>query len=234
MKKYQRLAEAHAPDGTRLELFRHDSEYVIRADGAELMSTRRHHSEELLSELACEQVRERPGACVLIGGLGLGFTLRAALRSLPADAKVVVAEIVPAVVVWNRNPEFQLASESLRDPRVEIREQDVAAVLDSSRDEFDAIMLDVDNGANALVTVDNSRLYQNAGIRSAVRAIRRDGCVAYWSADEDPAFERALRGAALTVRTVKARAHVTTGPWHILYLAHVARGTPPPIADAPA
>lgn len=202
------LAEALTPDGTLFELYRHDREYIIRADGTELMSTRRHHSEEQLAELACEPLRELPGANVLIGGLGFGFTLRAALRLLPFDARVIVAEIVAAVIDWNTTPAYRLAA-----------------------DGFDAIILDVDNGADALTTEGNARLYRSEGIRMAVAALRPAGRLAYWSADADPAFERSLRGAGLTVNATAARAHATTGRWHTLYVAHVARGA---IAGSPA
>ena len=118
-----------APDGTVLTLYRHDRDYSIRVAGVELMSTRRYHSEEQLAELVCRPLEKRAGARVLIGGLGFGFTLRAALRTLPADARVVVAEIVGGIIEWNRNPEYPLAADALADPRVELRHADVADVL---------------------------------------------------------------------------------------------------------
>ena len=149
VKRVERLGEAVAPDGSVLTLYRHDRDYVIRVDGQELMSTRRHHSEDVLAELVCAPLRERAGARVLIGGLGLGFTLRAALGSLAPDARVVVAEIVEEVIRWNRNPDYALAADALRDPRVELRHDDVANVLQAGAGGFDAIMLDVDNGAAA-------------------------------------------------------------------------------------
>lgn len=222
MKRLERLAEATAPDGTVLTLLRRDGDYAIRAGNVELMSTRRYHSEEQLAEHACAPLRQRTGARVLIGGLGFGFTLRAALRVLPADAGVVVAEIVAEVIEWNRNPEYGLAADALADPRVTLRHADVADVLREGRGAYDAIMLDVDNGAQALTTGGNAALYRRAGIRLAVSALRPGGRIAYWSADADPRFAALLRGAGLTVEEVRVRAHATSGGSHTLLLARAA------------
>lgn len=223
MKRTERLGEATAPDGTVLTLYRHDGAYTIRVGNVELMSTRRHHSEEKLAELACLPLRHAPGPRVLIGGLGFGFTLRAALRLLPPDARVVVVEIVAEIVEWNRNPEYPLAGAALDDPRVELRHGDVADVLRASRGEFDAIMLDVDNGAEALTTGGNAGLYRSRGVRTAAAALRPGGRLAYWSADEDPRFAAVLRGAGMDVQVVRVRAHATSGGRHTLL---VARGAP--------
>ena len=220
MKRFERLDEAAAPDGARLVLYRHDGAYLILADGVELMSTRRHHSEERLADVVCAPLRETAGARVLIGGLGLGFTLRAALARLGADARVVVAELVEAVIRWNRDPDYALARDALADPRVELRHADVAAVLAERPGVFDAIMLDVDNGADALTTPGNARLYEDAGIRAAVAALRPGGRLAYWSAGRDPGFLAALRRAGLLVETTEVRAHAAGGPRHTLFVAH--------------
>lgn len=224
MKPTERLGEAVAPDGTVLTLFRHDGAYSLRVSGVELMSTRRHHSEDRLAALTCERLRDRAGAQVLVGGLGLGFTLRAALRALPADAHVVVAEIVPEVIAWNANPDYALSADALRDPRVAVRQGDVADVLRASPGAFDAIMLDVDNGAEPLTTAGNAALYRSAGIRTAAAALRPDGRLAYWSANADPAFEGLLRRAGLTVEVHRARAHATAGGAHTLLVARAAGG----------
>jgi spermidine synthase len=218
VKRYERLDEATAPDGTVLTLFRHDGAYLIRVNGVELMSTRRHHSEERLAELVCEPLAEHRGARVLIGGLGFGFTLRAALRVLAADAQVVVAELVDAVIGWNRNPDYALARLALDDPRVELRHEDVARVQQQVRGAFDAIKLDVDNGADPLTTAGNARLYRDAGIAMAAAALRPGGRLAYWSADSDPAFERALRRAGLRVAVTKVPVHATSRRWHVLFV----------------
>jgi spermidine synthase len=218
MKPLERLDTATAPDGTVLTLYRHDGDYAIRLGGVELMSTRRHASEERLGEIACLPLREAPGVQVLIGGLGFGFTLRAALRSLGADARVVVVELLEAVVRWNTHPDYALAGAALQDPRVELRRADVADVLRESAGHFDAILLDVDNGAAPLTTRGNAALYRDTGIRAAAAALRPGGQVVYWSADEDRTFERALRRAALHVEVVRERAHARSGVRHVLYV----------------
>jgi spermidine synthase len=222
MKKLERLAEARTPDGTVLVLFRHDGDYLIRADGAELMSTRHHHSEDRLAELACAPLRGRANARVLIGGLGFGFTLQAALRALPGDAQVVVAELVRAVIDWNENPQYGLASAALRDPRVELRHADVAAVLRGSVGAFDAIMLDVDNGPDPMTTSGNGALYGDTGIRMTAAALRPGGRLVYWSAQDDRKFERTLRRAGLTVETTRVWSHGTSGALHTLFVARTA------------
>lgn len=220
MKPFRRRGAATAPDGTVLALFEHDGAFVIRVNGVELMSTRRHRSEDALAELACEPLRERSGAAVLIGGLGLGFTLNAALRVLPPDARVVVVEIVQAVIDWNRNPEYPLAGDALKDPRVELLHADVADVLAAQRGAFDAIMLDVDNGAAALTTSGNAHLYSAAGIQTAMAALRPVGRLAYWCADDDRVFASALRRAGLAVEVTRVSAHGASGPTHSLLVAY--------------
>jgi spermidine synthase len=222
MKKLERLAEARSPDGTVLVLFRHDGDYLIRADGAELMSTRHHHSEDRLAELACAPLRDRADARVLIGGLGFGFTLRAALRALPSDAHVVVAELVRAVIDWNENPDYALASAVLRDARVELRHADVADVLREGAGQYDAIVLDVDNGPDPMTTSGNGALYGDAGIRMTAAALRPAGRLVYWSAQDDRRFERTLRRAGLTVETARVWSHGTSGTLHTLFVARAA------------
>src|ERR1700754_1983259 len=136
MKPFERLGEARTPNGTLIELYRHDGAYLIRADGVELMSTRRHLSEDRLAEVACAPLRETPRARVLIGGLGLGFTLRAALWQLREDAEVVVAELLAEVIAWNTDPEYNISVEALRDPRVRVVHDDVINVLRANRGGF--------------------------------------------------------------------------------------------------
>ena len=225
MKPFRRLGEAMTPDGTVLALFEHDGAYVIRVNGVELMSTRRHHSEDALAELACGPLSEVPGATVLIGGLGLGFTLKAALGVLASDARVVVAEIVETVIEWNRNPDYPLAGDALRDPRVEVLHEDVVHVLQRHHGAFDAIMLDVDNGADPLTTSGNAQLYGSVGIHLAAAALRPGGRLVYWSAGDDRSFEKSLRHAGLVVTASHVRAHTTSGPKHTLYVATDSRRT---------
>ena len=226
MKPVECLGTATAPDGTVLTLYRHDGAYSIRVGGVELMSTRRHRSEERLAELACAPLAHTTGARALIGGLGLGFTLRAALGVLAADARVVVAELVGGVIDWNRTAEYGLAAEALGDPRVELRHADVADVLRAGRGAYDAVLLDVDNGAAAFTTAGNAALYRDAGIRTAAAALRPGGRLAYWAADPEPAFEAALRRAGLAVEAERVRAYATGGPWHTVYVAR-ERGPDP-------
>jgi spermidine synthase len=224
MKPLERLGEARTPNGTVLTLYRHDGAYLIRADGVELMSTRRHHSEDRLAEVACASLREVAGARVLIGGLGLGFTLRAALQQLRDDAEVVVAELVPEVVEWNADPRYDLSVKAMADPRVRVVNDDVSNVLRANPDGFNAIMLDTDNGPEGMLMTENARLYARHGIGLTVAALRAGGSIVYWSVGDDPKFVRALRGSGLDVSTINVRAHDTSGPMHTLYVA-VRRGS---------
>ena len=219
MKRYERLGEARTPNGTVIALYRHDGAYLIRADGVELMSTRRHLSEDRLADVACEPLRERAGARVLIGGLGLGFTLRAALAHLPDDAEVVVAELVPEVIAWNADPRYELSAGAMRDPRVRVVNEDVVAVLAANPGGFDAIMLDTDNGPDGMLMSENAPLYSPDGIALTVAALRAEGRIVYWSVGDDRSFEGALQRARLRVETLRVRAHDTAGPMHTLYVA---------------
>ena len=219
MKPLERLGEAKTPDGTVLQLYRHDGAYLIRADGVELMSTRRHLSEDKLAEVACAPLATKPKARVLIGGLGLGFTLREALRHLGPDAEVVVAELVAEVIEWNANPAYALSAEAMADPRVRIVHEDVSKVLRNNVGGFHAIMLDTDNGPEGMIMKENSRLYATRGIAATMAALKPEGTIAYWSVGDDPGFMRALENAGLEVKAMKVRAHATSGPFHTLYIA---------------
>jgi spermidine synthase len=219
MKPFVRLGTAHTPSGARLEFFRHDRDYVIWADGIELMSTRRHHSEDRLAELVCAPLAGMAGARALVGGLGLGFTLRAALNHLSATAEVVVAELVPEVIAWNADPSHGLSHEAMADPRVRVIQADVVDVLRTHAGAFDAIMLDTDNGPDGMLISENASLYSPNGIALTIAALRPGGRVAYWSVGEDRAFVGALQRAGMVVETFRERAHTTSGPKHVLYLA---------------
>jgi spermidine synthase len=156
---------------------------------------------------------------VLIGGLGLGFTLRAALRQLREDAEVVVVELLPEVIAWNADPRYGLSVAAMGDPRVHVVQDDVIHVLRANSAAFDAIMLDTDNGPDGMLMSESTPLYETRGIESTVAALRAAGTIVYWSVGEDPRFAAALRGAELDVKTLKVRAHSTTGPMHTLYVA---------------
>jgi spermidine synthase len=219
MKRLERLGAARTPNGTELVLYRHDGAYLIRADGVELMSTRRHLSEVRLAEVACAPIRDVPNARVLIGGLGLGFTLRAALQALRPDAEVVVAELVAEVIAWNADPAYDLSAEAMRDPRVRVLQTDVVDVLRSHPASFDAIMLDTDNGPAGMLMSESVRLYAAHGVATTVAALRAGGTVAYWSVGDDPRFLHALQRGGLAVETLRVRAHDTAGPVHTIYVA---------------
>jgi spermidine synthase len=222
MKPWELLGETRTPDGTLMALTRRGGEYVIHADGKSLMSSRMHGSEEALATLGCRGLAGRPEPRVLIGGLGMGFTLRAALALLPPGASVVVAELVPAVAEWNRGPLGPLAGHPLRDPRVRLELCDVAAVLRASPGAFDAVLLDVDNGPSPLTASDNAGLYDDRGIAAARAALRPGGTLAVWSAREDRAFEHRLRYAGFSVETEGVRGRLARGgPRHTIFLARL-------------
>jgi spermidine synthase len=221
MKKWTTVDTALMPDGKIVSLYEHDGSYSIRVGGAELMSTRRHASEEKIAELACAQVRAIAAPRVLIGGLGFGFTLKAALSALPSDATVVMAEILAAVVGWNRNPSFKLAADAMADRRVTVLQKDVAEVISESRGAFDCIILDVDNGPAALSAEGNRRLYTAKGLQSIRTALRPGGCMAIWSAAPDPEFERLLARAGFVVDVQRCRPHANSGGWHTIFVGRV-------------
>lgn len=218
MKKWTQLDSTKTPDGRALVFAEHDGDYSISVGGAELMSTRRHYSEEKLAELACADLKKKPRVKVLIGGLGLGFTLKAALQALGSDATIVQAEILPAVIEWNRNPAYPLAAQALEDRRVQLVQRDVAAVIRQSPATFDAIMLDVDNGPAALTSDGNRSLYAFSGLNAVRTALKPGGRVVYWAAAPDFPFEKLLGKVGFEVESQRCRAHNTSGSWHTLYI----------------
>ena len=218
MIKWNVLGQARSPDGSALVLVEHDGEYVLRVNGRELMSTKRHASELRLGVLGCLAIASVPKARVLIGGLGLGFTLRGALATLRPDAEVVVAELMPQVVTWNRNASFVgLAAKELEDARTKIVVDDVFAVLGKSG-KYDAIMLDADNGTTAMMTAGNRALYETRGLRVVHGALNERGTVVYWSAANEDAFEQLMRKEGFTTKVERVRAYGTGGPFHTLLL----------------
>jgi spermidine synthase len=221
VKYLEILGETVSPDGTALKLTRRDKEYIILANGKSLMSSSMHGSEEALAAFACRRVRTLEEPSVLVGGLGMGFTLRATLDVLPPDATVVVAELLPAVVEWNRGPLGPLAGHPLKDKRVRIEMCDVAVTLRSGTGRFDAVILDVDNGPTAFTASDNSWLYDDRGIAAARAALKTGGVLAVWSAREDHKFEKRLRYGKFDVQVERVRGRLKKGgPHHIIFLGH--------------
>lgn len=224
MNPWKLLDTAAVPgDNTELSLYQRDDEYSIRVDGHELMNSRVFSSEDGFSQLGCERIRDRDQARVLIGGLGLGYSLKAALEELPADAEVVVAELVPKVASWNREIFGHLADHPLRDMRVTLREQDVARVLRDSRGSFDLIMLDVDNGPEGLTRKANDWLYSRAGLQAARAALRSDGVLGYWSSGPNQRFVRRLQDVGFEVEESTLRAaDGAYGITHTVWFATIA------------
>ncbi|HEY2035049.1 MAG TPA: hypothetical protein VGH02_15315 [Rhizomicrobium sp.] len=204
--------------GDELRLMRRGEEFSILSGSTTLMNSRMSGSEKALAELAFARVGGRAKCHVLIGGFGMGFTLRAALACLGADARITVAELVPAILAWARGPMAHLSAGCLDDPRVTIREEDVRKTIAGGR--YDAILLDVDNGPDGLTQDANDRLYNLAGLHAARKALRSGGVLAVWSAAPSPKFTRRLQSAGFSVEEIKTRANSNgKGPRHIIWLA---------------
>lgn len=220
MTPWLTLGTAQTPDGSPLMLAQRGDEFAIRASGQVLMSSRQHGSEDELAAVSCKLMRDRPTPALLVGGLGMGFTLRAALDLLPPEARVTVAELVPALVEWNRGVLAPLANAPLNDPRVEVVVADVRRVMDRQAAAFDVIALDVDNGPQALTTAANAPLYFERGLQSARRALRPAGALVVWSAAEDPAFIGRLEKAGFRVSVERPGVRGgKRGARHVLFVA---------------
>lgn len=221
MRPWILLDSAPVPgDGGELRLYRRGDEFSIRITGrGELMNSRVHGSEDALAEQTCARLAEGLRPQLLIGGLGMGFTLAAALRHIGAQGRIEVAELVPAVVAWNRGPLGEVAGHPLQDPRVSVREGDVARVLTAARQAYDAILLDVDNGPEGLTRRQNDWLYGENGLNAAYAALRPQGVLAVWSAGPDPGFAQRLRKVGFAVTEARVRAHGTKGARHVIWFA---------------
>ncbi len=198
-------------DGEEIRLYQRDSEYSIRVGSYELMNNRVHGSEDALASIVCERLRDRSSARLLIGGLGMGFTLAGVLKDVGERSAVVVAELIPAVVTWNRGPLGAFAGHPLSDARVTVREEDVGRVIRSNANAYDAILLDVDNGPAGLTSPANDWLYGLPGLRAAFAALRPEGTLAVWSAGPDAAFTRRLQQAGFDAEQVRVRGRGKAG-----------------------
>lgn len=220
MIPWRELERAPVPGGDASVVLRQrGTDFDIRVGPHLLMSSLLHGSEEILAERVTARLRGRPAPRLLLGGLGMGFTLAAALRGLPPGATLVVAELIPAVVAWNRGPLAHLAGRPLDDARVTVAEADVLALYDAPGGPWDAIVLDVDNGPDGLTRAGNSRLYTGMGLAAAQAALRPGGLLGVWSVDPDPEFTRRLKRAGFRVEEEAVRARRTKGGRHTLWLA---------------
>ncbi|BCS33083.1 hypothetical protein TBR22_A23090 [Luteitalea sp. TBR-22] len=219
MIPWQTLGEALTPDGTRITLRQRGHEFLLLADGRSLMPSTITGSEQALALVGCRHLASTPRPRVLIGGLGLGFTARAALDLLPADASLVIAELVPEVRAWNEQLVGHLAGHPLADPRVTVTIGDALAVIRAERDGLDAILLDVDNGPAEFAARGNDALYGAAGLASMRQRLRPGGVLAVWSAWEDHRFARRLTSAGFAVTLERVRGHGRRGARHLIYRA---------------
>ncbi len=217
MKPWITLATAKAPGGSTMTLVRRDDWFVIRVDNQELMANRMHTSEDALATLTCEGLG--PKARILIGGLGMGFTVRAALDLLPPTARIDVAEFVPEIVEWNRGVLAPLAKRPLEDRRVNVLVADVTRVIAESPGVYDAILLDVDNGPISLSAPGNANLYGEASLLRSKAALKPGGVFAVWAAGDSRPFVKRLEKVGFVVLTKHVRAHQDQGPRHVVFLA---------------
>jgi len=227
MVPWRELGRAKLGAGTssansELVLAQRGDEFAIRLRGAELMNSRSHASEEALAKLGCAGLGDRSGARVLIGGLGMGFTARAALDALPRDAQVTIVELVPEVVEWNRTHLAELAKRPLDDPRVTLKVGDVADVIAAQQEQWNAILLDVDNGPDAFTAPSNAKLYGLKGLIACRRALIPGGALAVWSVEDDNKFTDRMRGAAFEVDKQRVPARPNSTVKHVIWVGRRA------------
>ena len=207
MKPRVRIAEARTPDGGEMTLYKHGRDFSIQVNGQDLMLSRQHESELELARLGCAHLAGRQAPCILIGGLGMGYTLRQALDMLNPHAHVVVGELLTAVVEWNREFFGELNGQPLGDKRVDLQTGDIVKLISRSKSRFDTILLDVDNGPGAMTDSGNRRLYGLEGIQACRRALRKQGCLAVWSAEPSKKFEHLLMSCSFQVRRFRVAAY---------------------------
>ncbi|WP_239804861.1 spermidine synthase [Croceicoccus hydrothermalis] len=220
MKPLEPLGRAQVPGGEELRLYRRGDDFMMQLDRNELMNSRMSGSEEALAVMSIARIANRVNPHLLIGGYGMGFTLRAALAALNEKAQITVAELVPEIIAWARGPMAALTAGGLDDPRVTVVQDDVGAVIARGRATYDAILLDVDNGPDGLVREGNDRLYTRAGLQAARAALRPGGVLAIWSAAPDAGFVRRLRATSFAVEETIVRARSNgKGPRHVIWFA---------------
>ena len=227
MIQRQLLGTAQVPGGEELKLFAHGRDFMIVMGHNELMSTRMRGSEEALAMLTLDRLGANPAPRLLIGGYGMGFTLRAALSRMGPKGRATVAELVPEIIEWARGPMAVVAADCLDDPRVTLRMDDVGNAMLLAPDPFDAILLDVDNGPDGLVRPENNRLYGKAGLHNARKALAPGGVLAIWSAARDDKFVRRMESVGFNVEEVEVRARYDAegkgkGPRHVIWFATAA------------
>ncbi len=201
-----------------MKLYQRGDEFSIKVGYAELMNSRMHSSEDVLAELGCKHIHNNPQAKVLIGGLGMGFTLAETLKHTHENAEVVVAELVPAVIQWNQSYLAELAANPLKDERVSIYEGDVGELMREHRDTYDAILLDVDNGPEGLTREGNAALYSPHGLKAAMTALKPKGVLGVWSAFPEPRFTKRMKQAGFQTQEVPCRAFGKKGSKHMIWL----------------
>lgn len=230
MLPWEVLANSIAPDGEKLELRRRGRDYVIRAGGHELMSNEDESSSRALSDLGCKHLPERD-ARVLVGGLGMGYTLRAALDLLPKGGTVEIAELVPAVVEWNRGVLGDLAGRPLDDPRTVLHVGDVRVRIRKQKNAYDAILLDVDNGPSALAHKSNDGIYSNNGLAYALESLRPGGVLGVWSISDDSQFTHRLKRQGFEVKVEFVHgSRKGRGKFHVIWLARKPSAAKQPLS----
>jgi spermidine synthase len=220
MKPRELLATAQIPGGEELRLFKRDTDFIIALGANELMSSRSSGSEEALALMTCDRLQNKDAPHVLIGGYGMGFTLRAALSELGPQSRFTVVELVPEIIDWARGPMADLTAGCLDDPRVDLIGRDVVRVIRGASRSYDAILLDVDNGPDGLTRADNDELYSTHGLMAAKAALKSGGVLAIWSAAQDERFARRLKHTGFEVEEVIVRAgRGGKGARHVIWFA---------------
>ncbi len=234
MKPTVRIAAVRTPDGGEMELYQHDRDFSIKINGQELMNSRQHESELELARLGCAHLAGSKTPSILIGGLGLGYTLRQVLDMLSPHAKVVVGELLSAVVEWNREFLGELNGQLLEDERVDIQTGDIVELISRSKDRFDTILLDIDNGPGALSNLRNRRLYGYEGIRACRYALCEQGFLAVWSVDPSKKYERLLMSGGFHVRRFRVPVYKgSKSQSHFVWIASKDKSILPPGGGEP-